>query len=202
MSTLDDLLDHEKRLRRLETQEIGIASGIGGYAFIEEKAPSGADNLSFTSIPTIYRHLRIMWMAKSVNTNEEDTLRVRFNGDTGSNYRYTNHQVAGPTSAIHTIGHDGLISGANMAQITGDHASLSTAEFATGVLNIPYYIDSNQFKTFHSVSGNFVVSRAGMRLSLHIGYWENADAINAIDIDIISNTNFEDESKFALYGLA
>jgi hypothetical protein len=74
-----------------------VASQISGHLF----APSGAydsiatvnasgssGTITFSSIPSTYTHLQIRAIARTGRGVVGDTLRMTFNGDSGSNYVY------------------------------------------------------------------------------------------------------------------
>lgn len=201
---LDEQLYQDERIEDLETQEFTQPT-TGGKTLIERIIPGSVNSVTFSSIPATFEHIEIIWRAKSDNVNEEDTLEVQFNGDTTSQYRDGNHQIAGPTSTIHTVGFRGLVDSIQIGQITGEHPSLSDDEHAFGIVNIPHYANVNTFKMLFATSGGFVVSRAGMRHTLSDGQWEESvtAAIDTIKVSIVAGARvFVSNSVFDLYGLA
>jgi hypothetical protein len=199
---MDEQLRQDDRIEELETQEFTQPANLGGYALIEEITPAGVSSGTFSSIPNTYRQLRCFWKAKSDALINESTLEVQFNGDTSSIYRYTNHQVAGPSSPVHNTQSSGLVDSIQIGQITADGASVSDEEFGHGFFDISYYKDTDNFKMLFATSGGYMVSRDGMRHSLHDGQWEDASAITSIKISIVSADDFLSGTKFSLYGLA
>src|SRR3990172_3213888 len=121
--TLEFLENNETRLRRLETQEIGVGVLGAGMTLIEEITPTG-ETADFTSIPGTYRHLQLRWIAQSDGGAAAPTLFLNFNGDTGLDYWHTNHiglYSWGIDPSIHNVfsggsGPDDLIS---LGQIPG-----------------------------------------------------------------------------------
>jgi hypothetical protein len=59
----------------------------GGMTLIATATPSAATSLEFTSIPTTYKHLLLVW--RSVFQNSAGGWNIRFNSDTASNYGFT-----------------------------------------------------------------------------------------------------------------
>lgn len=59
----------------------------GGMTLIATATPSAATTVSFTSIPTTYKQLKVVWTG--VYQSSSDGFRVRINNDTGNNYAGT-----------------------------------------------------------------------------------------------------------------
>ena len=71
----------------------GVAASTTSYESIASYAPSSGSSVTFSSIPSTYKHLQIRWMAYSgVGVN----LSLQFNGDTGNNY--ADHWISGDGS--------------------------------------------------------------------------------------------------------
>lgn len=62
------------------------AAAAGGWTLIATATPSAATSLSFTSIPTTYTQLRVVW--DNVTQSSSSTWRVRLNNDSGNNYAW------------------------------------------------------------------------------------------------------------------
>lgn len=201
MTLLDELIELKKRVQRLETQELGVSAN-GGWTLIEEISPSGVDNVNFTSIPSIFRNLRVVWVAQSDSSATAPTIAVQFNGDTtAGNYEWSNHQVvfAITSTDIHTI------SGASdndfpIAQIPGSaSAGVNASDFGFGWLEIPHYT-ANVWKGILSTSGGFEDARDNIRLTTFSGRWKDTTAVNAIKIFLGASNFSDDDSVFTLYG--
>jgi hypothetical protein len=64
---------------------------------------AGASSISFTSIPSTYKHLQLRAISKSNYTGGQfDTMKIRFNSDTGSNYNGHNIYAFGTTAGSQT----------------------------------------------------------------------------------------------------
>ena len=59
----------------------------GGMTLIATATPSAATSLSFSSIPTTYKHLVVRWLGVFMDVNT-GYWNVRVNGDTASNYNW------------------------------------------------------------------------------------------------------------------
>jgi hypothetical protein len=88
------------------SQVLGIAAGVpawttpaagGGLTLIGTATPSAATSLSFSSIPTTYKHLVVRWLGVFMDVNT-GYWNVRVNGDTASNYNWHFVRFVGATA--------------------------------------------------------------------------------------------------------
>ena len=202
MSTLDDFIDHERRLRRLETQEIGVAAA-GGITLIEEILPTG-ETLTFSSIPATYRHLRLIWVAHRDGTAIGETIHAQFNGDTSSSYMSLRHNaIAGSSGAdIHQLADsNGLSAFIAIGEVASDHASWDAAHAGFGILEIPYYKNATFYTSVLGLHGSFVNNNTGMQHTLISATWEDASPVTSIKIEGGAANDFKTGSSFSLYGI-
>ena len=200
---LENLDNHEGRLRRLETQEIGVASG-GGLPLIEEQTPSGVSSTTFSAIPGTYRHLMLAWIAQSDAATIETGLQMEFNGDTtATNYHWSRHDyldALGGGADRHEI------FGANALMVFGLIPSEAAAdvdpnEFGVGWADLNYY-SGDKWKNILSISASFtggLLDNEGERA--FSGRWKNTAAISSLLIRTSDASNFEAGTTFALYGV-
>jgi hypothetical protein len=154
----------------------------------------GSPLLSFTSIPSTYKHLQIRAFAKG-SVNSEVGCAATFNGDSSTNYVQF-HQLYGQgTSAIAGVG--GL-SSVNMEWFYMPGTNRAASTFGGYVLDILDYQNTNKNKTVRHLGG-FDDNGAGF-IILRSHLWMNTAAINRIDIAPNSG-NFTQYSSFALYGI-
>lgn len=154
---------------------------------------SGAQSeIDFTSIPSDYTHLQIRGIARDSNSTTQQ-LRMRFNGDTGSNY--TLHYLLGDGASASAGG------SANTTHIQMVYcvALNSYTAFGGAVIDILDYKDANKYKTVRALAG---YDRNGndSYIALDSGVWRNTNAINAIKL-YLTGANFAQYSSFALYGV-
>jgi len=64
------------------------AASAGGMTLISTVNASAASSVSFTSIPTTYKHLLLIWEEVFQNSFLNYYWSVRFNNDSGSDYRF------------------------------------------------------------------------------------------------------------------
>ena len=150
----------------------------------------GASSIDFVNIPQIYTDLVIKTSSKS-NRGTGDYIVLRFNGDSGSNYKARYIQGDG-TNASST------------ANDPYTYIHLVTTEVATNVfisgdVTIPNYGGSNQ----KSVSIDAVAENNATtaRDFLVAGLWTGTSPINSITILPLYGTGFTQYSSATLYGI-
>ena len=160
---------------------------------------SDTATVSFTSIPSTYKHLQLRVMAKHSRTaNTFYNVNIQFNSDTGANY--TSHYVFGNQSAVTA---SNLTSGTfidrNLYAVS--NASAHTSMFGVGIVDIIDYALTTKYKTVRSLTGQDVNGASvNDYISIASGLWSNTSAINRIDLHVTSY-NLVVGSTFALYGI-
>jgi hypothetical protein len=151
----------------------------------------GATGISFTSIPSNYKHLQIRYMARITDSVTFNDINVRFNNDSANNYAF--HMLRGSGSAVSNIGIGSFNSIQANDVLTG---ALSTSGiYGVGIIDIHDYASTAKNKTARLFTGNDQNGSAFFGISS--GLWMNTSAINRIDI----TQTFANGSTFALYGM-
>ena len=149
---------------------------------------AGAANITFSSIPSTYKHLQLRYM--DLSTSSAGDMRLQFNTDTASNYsRHVLYGTGAVASAGGTANSDYVLVGQS-----GDSTYASV-----GVIDILQYADTNIYKTVRTLNG-YDVNGAGGYAVLASGSWRSTAAITSIKI-FISGNSFNQYSQFALYGI-
>lgn len=140
---------------------------------------SSASSITFSSIPQNYADLIL---AVNFKLNSDSTVGIRFNGDSGSNYK--NLRMFGTGSSA-----------------ISDTRTLSSADFETGnasnnfntsIVQIMDYSSTDKYKSvFYRANQNIV--GAG------INSWENTSAITSFEI--IASGGYATGCTFSLYGI-
>lgn len=162
----------------------------------------GASTISFTSIPSTYKHLQVRFFFQdNRGTYGSDDIGFRVgNGsiDTGNNYAwhdlYGNGSSASAQNATSTSRME-----LNNASGTG-----VASNFGGGVMDILDYANTSKYKTIRSLHGNDVngtVSGFGGRVALDSGLWQNTAAITTIQFTPLYGSSFNQYSQAALYGI-
>lgn len=155
-----------------------VTVGSGGSAYIE-----------FTSIPSTYSRLQIRGIYRN-NNSGDDSVGVRFNSDTGTNYSQRGLYSGGASV--------GNFNTANSSDITIWSLSANASTFGISVMDIIDYSDTNKYKTLHSLTG-YDQNGSGYIL-LQGGNWRSTSAITTIRITPRVGT-FQQYTQVALYGI-
>ena len=170
----------------------GLLSGAGApasttsYESIATYTATGSvSTVSFTSIPSTYKHLQI----RCAVLTTAGGINIQYNSDTGSNYTY--HQLYG-------TGAGSAVANAGTAQTSGyigfnNAAGSNPTAIVCDVLD---YQNTNKYKTHRSLAGTSTNSTDGT-LTFFSGLWLNTAAVSSIDI----KGTFSQYSSFALYGI-
>ena len=155
----------------------------------------GAASVTFSGIPTGYKHLQIRGIARSDQASTgQSAVWVQFNSDTGSNYSW--HRVYGNGATTPT---DTGTSTTWMLAGIGAYASNPANEFSANVIDVLDYQNTSKYKTVRGLTGEDE-NGAGY-VGLHSGLWMNTAAVSTIKIQPGSPYNWVQYSSFALYGV-
>ncbi len=204
MSILDDLLDHERRLGKLETQEIGWQLG-GAFTQLESQLMTVAtQTITFTSIDQTFTHLLFTVLARSDGAAVHQSLTLQFNNDTASNYEWTTrstdissgtHPWLVSESVSDTRLRPGIFAGGNDAGAVG-----------RGIILLLNYKDTTYHK--HAQGWGTIAQESGTdpRFVNDIGggVWHNTAAVTEVDFQIIptASHSFDTDSHIIMYGIA
>lgn len=176
---------------------LGTNAGITGSIKIAETVLSVATvGVTFSSIPQVYRHLKVIWMAR-MNTGAELGSGLRFNSDTGANYyKETLEGVSSTASAAEGL----AATSADYGSLAG--ATSGTSMFNMGVIEIPFYSQTNSHKMILSRSfRRNSTSTGNMHVEVRFNAWNNTAAITSITLSESSfTTAFAPGTIFTLYG--
>ena len=156
----------------------------------------GASTIDFTSISSSYTHLQIRMLVRTNQSSTGDTIWIRCNSDTSSNY--TAHILYGDGASV---GSQANYTNDRMYLqyygIAGDTATSNV--FGVCVLDLLDYKNTNKYKTIRMLSG---ADRNGAGdVEFASGLWMSTNAVSSITISPRYGTNFKQYSRFALYGI-
>jgi hypothetical protein len=184
------------------TPMLGImASGISGNLWAPGKdfdsiatvtATGSSGTISFTSIPSTYRHLQIRYTGGiSYSSNAYDALAIQFNSDTTTT-NYNQHYLAGNASSAYAGNYTGVRNAATWM------IQSNTGIFSPGIIDILDYTNTNKNKTVRSFSG--IDFNTGGQIFFNSTLWMNTAAVTSISL-VSASGNFLNNSSFALYGV-
>jgi hypothetical protein len=151
----------------------------------------GASTITFSSIPSTYKHLQIRGLVKQTAGSDSQNY-MQFNGDTASNY--STHAAFGYGTGTGVLATASINYMSVMAT-----TSNGTNVFCPIVMDILEYSNTNINKTIRTFSGT--EQGAGGYTWLASGNWRSTSAINSITIYNNSSNNFTQYTQFALYGV-
>lgn len=145
---------------------------------------SAASSYTFSSIPSTYKDLVLI---RSGGVSSPDEIALRFNGDTGSNYSYT--QMSGYNGGT-------AVSRASNQTMARGGAAWTTSANNT-IWNILNYSNTSTFKTFLQRYNDAGDPTVGASVLL----WRSTTAINSVQILTSTGQNFTAGTTFTLYGI-
>lgn len=153
---------------------------------------SAVADITFSSIPSTYRHLQLRGIVRSNRADPNDQFRMTFNSDTGNNY--TTHILGGNgSSAISSASTSAPYTYNN--GVTGGTATANV--FGIIVMDILDYANTNKYKTTRSLSG--LDANGSGNVEFNSGLWMNTTAINTLKVVAIGS--LVQYSQLALYGV-
>lgn len=159
----------------------------------------GSSSISFTSIPSTYKHLQIRAMLSTVQGTDRgnSALYARFNSDSSGNYAW--HQLKGNGSSVSATGYssENTIYGSDTWYSGG-----ASGVFGVMVMDILDYTNTNKYKTVRILNGfdSNSATTGNTSVGLNSGLWMSTSAISTITIPN-NGFNFKEYSHFALYGI-
>ena len=154
----------------------------------------GQSAISFTSIPSTYKHLQIRAIARSTYAADIVDTYLTLNSDTGTNYR--THQLRG-NGASATAADLGAAAAAATFVNVGSTATASV--FSGAVIDILDYTNTNKYTTIRSLNG--ADTNGAGNVFFRSSLWLNTAAITTITITAEATSNHAQYSSFALYGI-
>jgi len=149
----------------------------------------GQSSISFSSIPSTYKHLQIRALASSATAGGFTTI-FRYNSDSSANYSF--HRVEGDGSSA--------AAAAGTSRTSGVVNYTTSTNWAASVIDILDYTSTSKAKTTRVLTGND--NNGSGYVGLYSGGWyKTPEAITSIVLSIESGLNFAQYSSFALYGI-
>jgi hypothetical protein len=151
---------------------------------------AGAASISFSSIPSTYKHLQIRFIARGLSGG---AIYTRLNSDTGSNY--SSHNINGDGS---TAGVNSQVATSQPLIIRNGGISTTANIFSAGVIDLLDYTDTNKNSVLRSLAGQDL-NGSGM-IEFASNAWYNTAAVTNITMTH-NGSGFAQYSQFALYGI-
>jgi len=150
--------------------------------------------ISFSSIPSNYKHLQIRWTARTT-ASASYALTFTINGVGGSSYAW--HQLRGWNSSVSSQAQTSQ-GNINAGSITGTDSS--TGVFSSGIIDFVDAFSTTNNKTSRLLSGNPQTNGNGEQILFQSGLLMDTSAISSISLAVGSGS-FTTGSRFSLYGI-
>lgn len=174
----------------------GAAASAGDYESIATTVvgSGGASSVTFSSIPSTYKHLQVRIIGKTDRALNRDGAKVTFNGDTSTSY--VSHYLYGD-GATAAAGYDSITTWSGIYRLSGNTSASNI--YGSIVYDILDYADTNKNTTGRYVGG-VDLNGAG---EIYFGstLFIKTNAISSISFAPVVGSNFLQYSSFALYGI-
>jgi len=168
---------------------LGILASAGAvrnsYESIATATLGSAGPITFTAIPSTYKHLQIRGIA-----NATSWIQLILNGTTASQYTY--HEIRGDGSTASASG-----AGSTDALMALGAGSTYPTAFITDILD---YTNTNKYKTVRTLYGSDQNGSGNVGLTSNL-YTTNTNAITSISLYAYSLSNLPAGTTVALYGI-
>ena len=173
----------------------GVAASTNSYESIATVTVGvgGSASVSFSSIPSTYKHLQIRSILRSTAAAGPRALYLQINSDTGNNYSV--HTLSGSGSAASA----GAITSTNKIFIYDNPAANQTSSVFSGqIIDVLDYQNTNKYKTTRQLGG-YDANGSGF-IFFGSGLWQSTSAVTSLSFTLEAG-DFAQYSSFALYGI-
>jgi hypothetical protein len=176
-----------------------LLAGNAGYDpaatfLIQRINTSGVSTITFSSIPSNYKHLQLRYQL--IESNGYQEINGRFNGDTGSNYYW--HYLEGNGASASAAS-----SGATTTSFTiysNNREGTVPTYPNVGIVDIHDYASTTKYKTVRTFSGaDKNGTNPNGEVQLVSGLWSSTSAVNSLTIRC--SVTWNAGTTFALYGM-
>ena len=177
--------------------DAGIPAATNSYESIMTANGTGSSNtISFTAIPSTYKHLQIRGIVKSTTSGSSfSSVGLNFNADTSSSY--TRHLAWGDGSTAYAYGQ--ASAGTTWYIGANDFPSAGyTSIVGAHVVDILDYTNTNKNTTVRALTGCDVNGAGEVALSSTV--YLKTNAITSIEL-VAASGNFSTLTQYALYGI-
>jgi hypothetical protein len=170
-------------------------------------AAGGESTLSFTSIPSTYKHLQVRGIHRVSGSFYTGDVFMRVGaGSIDSGNNYSNHIIVGDgtSAAAAGGGSRSSVMGFDYYNSVGNLAT--TGMFAACVIDLLYYENTNKYKTMKFLEGREINRNdTDSRVYFESGLWQSFSAISNVQFACLNGAGsagtFIAGTTFALYGI-
>ena len=188
----------------LSSAGYGQFSLVGGGSSFDSIATvtvgsGGTSSISFTSIPSTYKHLQIRGIYRSSRASasgRDAALVLNYNGTTST---YVGHNLIGDGASASASYNSSSQYANNLDVGNGNNATAGI--FSVAVIDILDYANTSKNKVMRGLAG--VDLNGSGAILFGSGMWVDTTAINQIVLTTVGAAvyNFQQYSQFALYGI-
>jgi hypothetical protein len=164
------------------------------YSLATTTLASAASTITFTGIPSGYKHLQLRCLARTTASVDNDTATVTFNSDVSANY--SSHNFRGNGGVLAADG-GANASATYIQRFAGGNQSASL--FGAAIVDIFDYASTTKYKVFKDLGGYDFNGTGNTYLSG--GLWMSTNPIISITMTPSQGGNWAQYSSFALYGV-
>lgn len=186
----------------------GLEAAVGMVKIAEAAPASGV--VTFASIPQVFRHLRIVGVARSNSTLDpgspgaESYLVARFNASAAAEYAY--RRVRANTNGVNQDGTTAMTL-LRLGLMTTELSGFAAADVSGHQIDVFDYTASDRFKNVQAEASYWAnTGTAQVQADRVHGQWRNDDPITDIVLSAGSITpaayTFDALTRFTLYGLS
>jgi len=159
------------------------------YESIATATPTSGTSVTFSSIPSTYKHLQIRMLLKT--DASAGAGRIQLNADSSS-ANYAAHLIRGDGSSV-------LATGSATGTYTGVpyYNPENNGNLSVAIVDIIDYASSTKYKTTRVFNGRD--NNGAGYLALWSGLWLNTTAVSSIVI--AAGDNFQSGTSISLYGI-
>ena len=151
--------------------------------------------VTFSSIPSTYKHLQIRITARSNVSANSQELSFTYNGDTSGNYG--RHILWGDGSSVNVDGRNGSDPANYLPWVMGNNATANI--FGAMIVDILDYRNTSKTRTIAGISS---ADRNGAGfVALTSGHYNGTEAVSSINIVSQGGNNYIAGTSIALYGI-
>ena len=152
----------------------------------------GSGVITFSSIPSTYKHLQLRWVAV-LAANNNSSPYLQFNGVATASY--SRHAMVGTGSTAYST----YNASQNWIMLSGDQAGLGTNPTA-GITDILDYVSSTNNKTVRNFASQALNSTSSKEVNLTSGGFFSTSPISSITFNSGGGT-FTTATRVSLYGI-
>lgn len=170
------------------------AAALNSYESIITYTGTGSSGtITFSTIPTTYKHLQIRYIGRGTGGAIATTLRMRINGSSST---YALHRLFGNGSTATAYGSTAEVYIQDNMNFAGGAAAANV--FGAGVIDLLDYNDANKKPVIRALSGTD--NNGSGEIMFGSGMYPTNAAVTSISLEA-NGQNWATGSHFALYGI-